>query len=213
VLARCSRDSARRRRSRSVQRVYIINSEISGLSKIAREKRKRRKKSVVSVGKRSCAFSEWGTFSLLNPRGFSFCPYIDAPPAPPLQTNYVRVHRATTADPGEDAGGAGTARAPAADAKGPKARWLSPHPRSTGCARNTSLTSGVECLTTPYLYRRRVMPTLIFFPFAIDVDTLRTKSIPYHPSIIPSLLCSLLTTSLGSSFTYCNRGVFLCLMK
>ncbi|KAI0266327.1 hypothetical protein BGY98DRAFT_1030239 [Russula aff. rugulosa BPL654] len=34
-----------------------------------------------------------------------------------------------------------TVRAPAADAKGPKAKRLSPHPRSTGCARNTSLTS------------------------------------------------------------------------
>ncbi|KAI0270838.1 hypothetical protein BGY98DRAFT_234507 [Russula aff. rugulosa BPL654] len=84
---------------------------------------------------------------------------------------------------------------------GPRGRWRSPHPRSTGCARNTSLTSGVEYRTTPSLFRRRVIPTLLF-PFAIVVDTLRMKSIPsIHTPIIHSLLCSLLATSpLGSSF-------------
>jgi hypothetical protein len=82
VFARCSRDSARRRRSRSVQRASI-NSEISGLSKIARGKRKRTKKSV--VGKPSCAFSGCGNLRFLystQTSGFSFCTYTDAPGPP-----------------------------------------------------------------------------------------------------------------------------------
>jgi hypothetical protein len=76
-------------------------------------------------------------------------------PDPPLQTEYVRLHRATIADPGNDAGRAGTARAAAAEAEGPEVSRRGARPRNTSCARNTSLTSGVEYCTTPSLFRRR----------------------------------------------------------
>lgn len=81
-------------------------------------------------------------FLYSNPPGFSFCTHTDAPWPP--QTEYDRLYRSTIADPGDDAGRAGTARAPAAAAEGPEARRRIPHPRSTSCAGNTSLTSGVE---------------------------------------------------------------------
>ncbi|KAI0270840.1 hypothetical protein BGY98DRAFT_234638 [Russula aff. rugulosa BPL654] len=94
----------------------------------------------------------------------------------PDATEYVRVHRATITDPGDDAGKAGTVRAPAADAEGPEARRRSPHHRSTSRA-SESLTSGVE------------------YPFRRYCGYLA------HQSIIHSLLCSFLaTSSLGSSF-------------
>lgn len=145
-----------------------IHREISALSKIAREKRKRRRTSV--VGKPSCAFSGCGMFCLLN--SASRCvPTLK----PPSQTEYVRFHRATTADPGDDAGRAGTARAPAAEAEGPEARKRSPHPRGTTCARNTALTSGVEyCIC--YL--------------SGDNTALSSTWIPCSRSIPLSLLCS-----------------------
>jgi len=88
--------------------------------------------------------------------GFSFCTEAA------VQTEYVRFHCATTADPGDDAGRAGTARAPAAEAEGPEARQCSAHPRNTTCAGNTALISGVEFRiwhlsgdnTAPLFFRR-----------------------------------------------------------
>jgi hypothetical protein len=131
--------------------------------------------------------------------GFSFCTYTDAPR--PLQTEYDRLHRATIANPGDDAGRAGTTRAPAAAAEGPEARRRSPHPRSTSRAGNTSLTSGVEYRTTASLFRR--VNTNSFFSLSPSLWIPCTRN-PYHPSthpsIIPSLLYSLLATSLGSLF-------------
>lgn len=130
--------------------------------------------------------------------GFSFCTYNDAPR--PHQTEYVRLHRATIANFGNDAGRAGTARAPAAEAEGPEDRWRGSHPRNSSCARNTSLTSGVEYRTTPSLFRKRVIPTLFSLSPLFWIPCARN---PYHPSIypsiIPSLLCSLPATSLDSS--------------
>ena len=49
------------------------------------QKGKERKKSV--VGKPLCASSGCGTFSLPNPRGFSFCTYVDAPHTRPSRPN------------------------------------------------------------------------------------------------------------------------------
>jgi hypothetical protein len=166
------------------------------LGTIKDRKREKKEEKEVGGGKTIMRILRMRYVFSTQPSGFLvlYCTYTEAPRAPSLQTEYVRVHRTTTADPGDHAGGAGTARAPAADAEGPEARWRSPHPRSTGCARNTSLTSGVEYRTTPSLFRRRVIPTLLF-PFAIVVDTLRMKSIPsiHTPSSIPcSALFSLL---------------------
>jgi hypothetical protein len=105
--------------------------------------------------------------------GFSFCAYAEAA----VQTEHVRLYRATTADPGDDAGRAGAARAPAAEAEGPEARWRSPHPRHTTCTRNTSLTFGVEYCTCH---------------LSGDNTALSSPWIPCIRSIPLSMLCSLL---------------------
>jgi hypothetical protein len=55
-------------------------------------------------------------------------------PDPPLQIEYVRLLRATVADPGDDAGRAVTARAAAAEAEGSEASRRSACLRNTGCA-------------------------------------------------------------------------------
>jgi hypothetical protein len=200
VFGRCSRDSARRRRSRSVQRASI-HSEISELSRIARGKIKRRKKSV--EGKPSCAFSGCGTFFLLKPR-------VSRPVLTrmPFQTEYVRLHRTTIADPGDDAGRAGTTRAATAKAEDPEAWGRSARPRDTSCARNTSLTSGVVPYN-PNSLSEDGGNTNSFFPFrrccgylAHEIHTI------HHPSIHHPCLALLSSRYFFGSLIYYNRCPF-----
>ncbi len=108
-----------------------------------------------------------------------------------LQTKYVRLYRATITDFGDDAGRAGTAGAPTAEADGPEARQCNTHPRRTSCARNTSLTFGEERL--PYI----PIPGNInsFFFFRRCGYLCARNSIPSIQSSL-LLLCSLLATSI-----------------
>lgn len=161
------------------------------LGTIKNRKREKKEEKEVGGGETIMRILRMRYVSSTQSSSFSFCIYTDATRS--LQTQYVRLHRATIADPGDYAGGAGTARAPAAAAEGPEDGRHSPHPRSTSCARDTSLTSGVEYRTT-HLFRRVIPTLLFFFPYAAVVDTLRTKTIPsIHPSSLPnSALFSLL---------------------
>jgi hypothetical protein len=91
-----------------------------------------------------------------------FCLYCTYTEAAALQTEYVRIYRATIADLGDDAGRAGTAPTTAAGAEGPEAGGRIPHPRGTSCARNTSLTSELELL---YSTRHHLSPGIIPLSF------------------------------------------------
>ncbi len=101
------------------------------------------------------------------------------------------LYRATITDFGDDAGRAGTAGAPTAEADGPEARQCNTHPRRTSCARNTSLTFGEERL--PYI----PIPGNInsFFFFRRCGYLCARNSIPSIQSSL-LLLCSLLATSI-----------------
>jgi hypothetical protein len=204
VFARCSRDSARRHRSRSVQRASI-HSEISGLSKIARGKRKRRKKSV--VGKRLCAFSGCGTFSLLELRVSRSVPYTDGPrPAPPdriRQTssrNNCRSWQRCRPSRNSASGSSRSGR--------PRGQPAWRTSQKYQLCQKYLLDLWSRVLYNPIsLSEEGVIPTL-FSPSAVAVDTLRTKSIPFiHPSIHHPFL-ALLSSRYSGSLIHYNRSPF-----
>jgi hypothetical protein len=120
------------------------------------------------------------------------------PPARPLQTKYVRLYSATIADPGDDAGRAGTARASAAEEEGPEAGRRSPHPRSASCARNTTLTSSRRVPYNLFSISEKG-DTSSFFSFRRCCGYLVHEIHTIHPSIHPSIRSFIIPCSALSS--------------
>ena len=205
----------RRHRSRSARRAFI-RSEISAPSKIARGKRKRRKQ--VSGGKTIMRIlpAGCGTFSLLNHRGFPFCStYTEAlaTPAPPdrirpsSSPNNCRSWR-----PSRQSTNSASA---SSRCGGPRGQVAWPASRKCRLCQKylLDLWSRVPYKRYNTISRsEKVIPTLLF-PFAIVVDTLRTKSIPFHPLIHHPFLALLSSRYVSFGFLiYYNRFPFLCFM-